>query len=199
MRVFILTLGTRGDFELFCTLAGRAARPCVLGASGFTRRLPRPPDWNDTDRRRYARRAGRSAALAGRKRRPPAPRPPMLPAGCAPQPQSAHAEIARMSASSDYFISNLKMVSARWRRAARCAVSYDPPCSRVWPAPAVQKRGGRILEIVAMSRHWSTSKGAGAPSSAPDSGPQRCASLTPPSRLVVFLDDRPPPVVMTLG
>ncbi len=38
MRIFILTLGTRGDFELFCTLGRdlrRRGHHVVLGTSGF--------------------------------------------------------------------------------------------------------------------------------------------------------------------
>jgi UDP:flavonoid glycosyltransferase YjiC (YdhE family) len=207
MRVFVLTLGTRGDFELFCTLGRelrRRGHHVVLGTSGFYAQATEAAglEWTliggGTQSELIA--VLRSLGESGDRLR----RVHLYASGWVrPQLHSARAQIARMSESSDYFISNLKMVLERDGAVLPGAfVSYDPPdavenLARFGSAD----RGGRILEIVAMSRglvdpeaRWGAEfRFTGFWVAA------LREAWTPPARLVAFLDDGPPPVVMTLG
>lgn len=207
MRVFILTLGTRGDFELFCTLGRELRRRhhhVVLGTSGFYARAAEAaglewiPVGDGTQSELVA--VLRSLGETGDRLR----RVHLYVSGwLRPQLQSAHAQIAQASEHSDYFISNLKLVRERGGEVLPGAfVSYDPPdaienLARFGSAT----QGGRILELVAMSRRLVDPEGRwGAEFRFTGfwAAPMR-DDWKPPSSLVAFLDSGPPPVVMTLG
>ncbi len=207
MRVFILTLGTRGDFELFCTLGRELRRRrhhVVLGTSGFYAQaaeaagLEWTPIGDGTQSELLA--VLRSLGESGDRLR----RVQLYVSGWVrPQLQSAHAQLTRESERSDYFISNLKMIVERGGEVLPGAfVSYDSPdavenLARFGSA----SRGGRIVELVAMSRRLVDPEGRwGAQFRFTGfwAAPMR-DDWKPPPGLVAFLDSGPPPVVMTLG
>ena len=158
MRVFILTLGTRGDFELFCTLgrelSGRGHH-VVIGTSAFYAQCVRAagleclPVGQGTHvelvgvLRSFASvddKVRRARVFAARWLRP--------------QLAAAAELISAAGSASDYFISNLKLTLQRGDDVLPGAfVSYDPPDSVENLAHYGSGRhGGRVLELVAMNR-----------------------------------------------
>jgi len=158
MRVFIVTLGTRGDFELFAALGRelrRRGHDVVLGAAPFQEAAARTGglDWvaigggerghmiellrslaPESDR---AERTRRFASLWLR-----------------PQLEAGRAQMAATAQRCDYFISNLKLAMARDGAVIPGAfVTYDPP--RAVSDLAMyggHRHAGRILELVALNR-----------------------------------------------
>lgn len=204
MRIFILTLGTRGDFEPFWAL-GRLMRQrghqVTIGTSAFHFQDDPSLNWvpvgagtksellgllrslTDLDDR------GQRAHAYGQK-------------WVIPQIASAKAQISAVASKNDYFINNLKFSLMQGKAVFPGAfVSYDPPPSlaaaRAWGS---YSHGGRTLELVAMNRalidpeaQWDAyfnftgfwhQTGGRSPASA---------------QLKSFLDQGGPPAVMTMG
>jgi sterol 3beta-glucosyltransferase len=158
MRVLIVTLGTRGDFELFAAL-GRELRSrghdVVLGAAPFHEEaaLAGGLGWvpigagdrgtmlalmrsleSETDRAQRTRRFASS--------------------WLGPQLQSGRARMAEAARHCEYFICNLKLAMARDGAVIPGAfVTYDPPHAAGDLARFGSRRhGGRILELIALNR-----------------------------------------------
>jgi UDP:flavonoid glycosyltransferase YjiC (YdhE family) len=207
MRVFMLALGTRGDFELFLTL-GRELRArgheVALGGSGFhvaaareaglgweqvgvgtreellsvLRSLSSCPD-----------RAQRTYAVYRRWLRP------QLAAGMG--------VITAAAAGTDYFISNLKLVLRRSGGVIPgAAVTYDPPAAVEDLAKyRTREHGGLILELVAMSKGLIDPEGRWG-DEYHFTGfwvDQRRPAASPPAELEAFVRGGLPPVVLTMG
>jgi UDP:flavonoid glycosyltransferase YjiC (YdhE family) len=207
MKVFILTLGTRGDLELFLGLGlelRRRGHEVVLGTSPFYARrvvdagIECVPMGDDSQERMLA--ALRSLAAvrdtAERTRQ-------YFQRWLQPQLAGSVGRITSTGAVSDYFISNLKMALRKDGGVMPGAfVTYDPPAKvgdleRYGSA----QHGGRIIEIVAMNRmlidpegawgeryrftgFWETAGGGG-------------FDLDP--ALAQFIGGGRPPVVFTMG
>lgn len=209
MRVFILTLGTRGDLELFLILArelrSRGHR-VVVGASAFysTRvrdagvELARIGEGTQAE---FVSILRSLSSIRDRRER-------VLEYGrrwARPQLSASMNQIKAVAAASDYFINNLKIVlKGRDRIVPGASVTYDPPrrvedlakYATQWP-----ESRGVILELVAMSKRLVD----------PDDlwgeqyrftgfwrGEER-PGWEPPADLRRFLDGGAPPVVITMG
>lgn len=207
MRALILTLGTRGDLELFLGLARelrRRGHDVVVATSGFhasrvsaagiecreigdssredildvLRPLSAVPDRTERTRLFYER-------------------------WLRPQLSRSIGCIGEESRKSDYFISNLKMMLRKDGAVLPgAAVTYDPPGDlRDLPRYRTHEHGNRILDLVALSRalvdpdgRWGeryrfTGFWEG----------ERPRTWEPPAELRSFLDNGPPPVVVTMG
>jgi UDP:flavonoid glycosyltransferase YjiC (YdhE family) len=206
MRVFILTLGTRGDFELFCTLgrelSGRGHH-VVIGTSGFYDQCVRAAGLEclPVGQGTHAELVGvlRSFASVDDKVR----RARVFAARwLRPQLAAAADLISAAGSASDYFISNLKLTLQRGDDVLPGAfVSYDPPDSVENLAHYGSGRhGGRILELVAMNRAL-VDPGRGWPGEFRFTGfwtPPKWEG-SPSAKLANFLGAGSPPVVMTMG
>jgi UDP:flavonoid glycosyltransferase YjiC (YdhE family) len=157
MRVFLLTLGTRGDFELFCTLGRelkRRAHHVVIGTSAFYAQAVRDAglDWvaigSGTQDELVA--VLHSLRDEDRSKRPRA----LAQRWLLPQLRSAGAQISDARNATDYFISNLKLALQRGGETLPGAfVSYDPPDAvEHLDRYGSRQHAGRVLELVAMNR-----------------------------------------------
>ncbi|HSC71495.1 MAG TPA: glycosyltransferase [Candidatus Methylomirabilis sp.] len=207
MHIFILTLGTRGDFELFLMLGRelrRRGHHVVMGTSEF-----------------YApgtREAGIEWARIGngsldemvsilRSLSPVQDRTQRTylyySRWLRPQLSISRNQITSIAAGADYFISNLKMVLQRGDRILPGAfVTYDPPGDITDLAKyGSQNHEGRILEVVAMNKKLADPQDLW--------GEQyhftgfwrdeQAAAWVAPLSLRAFLDAGPAPVVVTMG
>lgn len=206
MRFFILTLGTRGDLELFLNLArALAARghDVTIGSSPFyaesvTRSgIAFQPVGAGTHAEAIAAlaAAGKSDDLIERTRR-------FYEMWLRPQLNQAISVIGAVVASADAFISNLKLVLRRGEGVMPCvSVTYDPPLQ----VADLERYGAErpaVLDLVAMnqalvdprhewgSRYQFTGFWTRHDS---DAAPELSAELE------TFLAAGPPPVVATLG
>ncbi len=207
MRVFILTLGTRGDFELFRLLGAtlrRRGHRVVLGTSGFYAEATREAGLEfvqvgDGSRATLLSVLQSLAPIADLTRRTYAYYTDWL----RPQLAAGRAAITADGAAADYFVSNLKMVLERNGSVLPTAfVTYDPPASREDLARyGSQKYGGRVLEIVAMSRPLVDADGRWGDEYRFTGfwHPEPRATWRPPAPLATFLEAGPPPLVVTLG
>jgi hypothetical protein len=189
MRIFILALGTRGDFEPFWSLAQALqsrGHHVTVGTSGF--HIPPDPDlaWvqiGDGDKPSLL------AILRGLSAEPDPVQRVMHYAQrwVLPQLASGHAAMAAAAATSDYFISNLKLRMPQGEATLPGAfVSYEPPSDlaslQVWGSDA---DGGMTMELVALNHglfddrvpadagfhftgFWSPPRRAGPPPQPPD-------------------------------
>lgn len=203
MRVFIVALGTRGDFELFLTL-GRALRRrghCViLGSPAFyaTRAREGGVEWiqlGESTREEAVEVLRSLADVRDRVQRIHE----FYARWMRPQLSTAMPRIVSTAAGADYFTSNLKMAL----EPCPCArVTYDPPHAvEDFAKFEAERHGRRILDLVAMPRmlvdpearwpaaHQFTGFWQGDPR--PD--------WTPPAELLAFLERGAPPVVVTMG
>ncbi len=206
MRIFILTLGTRGDFELFRILGGalrRRGHAVVVGTSGFFAERVRAAGLGflqiGTGTQEEAVRLLRSLAPVrdgDQRTRLYAARwvRPQLAAGESP--------LKRGATGADYFISNLKLAMRRGREVMPGAfVTYDPPAAvEDLSKYGSAKYAGRILELVALSKplvdpddRW------GSDYHFTGFWCEAEAASPPPAALADFLADGQPPVVHTLG
>jgi hypothetical protein len=156
MRIFILTLGTRGDFEPFWALGrelGARGHSVTIGTSAFHVQNDPALTWlpigTGTMAELLALLKSMTAETDFERRVDTWGRQWVLPAL-----DSGKAEIGRVAAQSDYFISNLKFPLKRGDAIFPGAfVSYDPPPSlesaRSWGSVG---HGGATVEIVAMNR-----------------------------------------------
>jgi UDP:flavonoid glycosyltransferase YjiC (YdhE family) len=158
VRVFIVTLGTRGDIELFWAL-GRALRvrghDVVLGSSAFYAAQAREAQLEFVPIGGGGREEMLSAlrALAGVRDRAQRTRQ-FAAAWLRPQLDSGRAQMAATATGCDYFVSNLKLAMARGSEIIPGAfVTYDPPQAVAdLAAYGGARHGGRILELVAFSQ-----------------------------------------------
>lgn len=207
MRVFILTLGTRGDFELFLML-GRELRQrgheVILGTSVFYSAKTREAgiDWTPIGNGSQAEMVSVLQSLSpvwdGTKRTHL-----YYARWLRPQLTTARDRITTIAAGADYFISNLKMVLQRGDKILPGAfVTYDPPGDITDLAKyGSHKHEGMILEVVAMNKQLADPQDLW--------GEQyyftgfwrdeQAAAWGPPPTLRAFLDGGAPPVVVTMG
>jgi UDP:flavonoid glycosyltransferase YjiC (YdhE family) len=158
LRVFIVTLGTRGDFELFWAL-GRALRAgghdVVLGSSAFYADQSREAglDWVQIGAGRREEMLSALRALASVRDRAQRTRR-FASDWLRPQLESGKAQMAATAQGCDYFVSNLKLAMARGGEIIPGAfVTYDPPQALVdLAAYGSARHRGRTLELVAISR-----------------------------------------------
>jgi len=207
MEFFILTLGTRGDIELFLTLGRelrRRGHGVVLGTTGFyaTRvreaRIESAQVGNGTQAELIAVLRSLSSIRDTTERTYRYFR-----TWLEPQLSTGSSQVTALAGRADYFISNLKIVL---RRAGKtmpgAAVTYDPPGALDDLAKyRTQEHDGRILDLVAMNRRLIDPDGRWGEAyrfTGFWSEPEKSA-WTHPAGLEAFLDGGAPPVVITLG
>jgi UDP:flavonoid glycosyltransferase YjiC (YdhE family) len=158
MRVFLLTLGTRGDLELFLALGGelrRRGHTVVLGTSRFfadrveAAGLGFAPIGEGTHEQLLAL-LGSLVDVADPWQRVRL----IAQQWIQPQLASASAQIGRAGLMSDYFASNLKIALDRGGATLPGAlVTYDPPAALTdLDRYATGAQPGRLLDLVGMSR-----------------------------------------------
>jgi UDP:flavonoid glycosyltransferase YjiC (YdhE family) len=158
MRVFIVALGTRGDFGLFCALGrelGRRGHQVTLGSSAFYAEQARADglSWVQIGSGTREKMLAALRALGGV--RDPAQRTRQFAAAwLRDELDTGKAQLTATAQGCDYFISNLKLAMARGGRTIPGAfVTYDPPEAVADLAVYGSARhAGRILELVAMSQ-----------------------------------------------
>lgn len=158
MHVFILTIGTRGDFELFLILA-RALRNrdhrVVMGTSGFFSDQARAAGmkWVPIGNGSFEEITSVLKSLSSVENS--AERTLLFfKRWLQPQLSKSIHQITAIGARSDYFISNLKMMLQRGDEVVPgAAVTYDPPHAlEDLPKYGTQNHRGRILDLVAMNK-----------------------------------------------
>jgi len=207
MKVFILTLGTRGDVEAFlllgCELRRRGHR-VLIGASSFYSKqiLSSQLEWlqigyGSAEQMQAVLRA--ISALDDPKRRTEA----FIQRWVAPQLKESVRTIQLYAVNADYFISNLKMYIPRNGQVVPGAfVTYDVPETLDDLAKHdSQRHGGRIIELVAMNKRLIDARNIWNPACQftgfwLDSHP---AAWVPSDAILQFLSRGLPPVVITLG
>jgi UDP:flavonoid glycosyltransferase YjiC (YdhE family) len=207
MRIFILTIGSRGDFELFLMLA-RALRdrghPVTLGTPGFYADQVRQAGlhWVQIGN---STRAEMVAALQS-----VAPEADLVQRvrlyaqrWLEPQLRTSFMQIHALATGSDYFISNLKMSMQRQGQVMPGAlVTYDPPFAldslRQYGS---QQSNGLLLELVAMNRALVDPQGLWGKEFRFTGfwKDEHATGWSPPADLQTFLAAGPPPVVVTMG
>jgi UDP:flavonoid glycosyltransferase YjiC (YdhE family) len=207
MRVCIVAIGTRGDFELFLFL-GQELRArghqVVMGSSPFNERYVRASgiDWMPVGTGTHAE------ALAVLRGMGAIPDRSLrvweyVSRWIQPQINMALDQIQAAAEQSDYFINNLRKTLERGSDTIPGAfVIYDPPANiqrEAWLAG--QQAPGKVLELVALNKHLVD------PQDQWDSkycftgfwqAPQPTVP-EPSPELVAFLKAGAPPVVVTLG
>ena len=209
MQVFCLTLGTRGDVELFAALGSelrRRGHGVTFATSPFYRSrveaagLTFAAVGGGTQAELVALQRSLAAIPDDRARAQAYVARWLRPQVSASLPV-IHAGLAR----ADYVIDNLKNV---WMRAGRIVpganVTYEPPGSLdhlAKHAPRLARHGGALLELVALSerlvdpeRRWGPPYRFTGFWRAPWQG-----AWSPPAALERFLACGPPPVVVTMG
>jgi UDP:flavonoid glycosyltransferase YjiC (YdhE family) len=207
MRIFILTLGTRGDLELFVALGQelrRRGHEVTLGSSAFhaARACESGLDFVPVASGSQADLVRILQSLApitdGRQRTYH-----IYTQWLQPLLREAIPNVTALATESDYFLSNLKLVLRRGNAVLPgAAVTYDPPGDIADLARyGTQEHGGRILELIALNRPLIDPGGAWDPAykftgfwESADRPP-----WAPPRELAAFLEDGPPPVAITLG
>jgi UDP:flavonoid glycosyltransferase YjiC (YdhE family) len=209
MRVFVLALGTRGDFELFLRLGRQLSRrghEVVIGTSAFyatevhDARLQSAPIGQGTKEELVSvlhsvssirDKAQRTYQYCARWLRP--------------QLGSSNDQIRSLAARTDYFVSGLKLILRRANQVIpSAAVTYDLPgdIAELSKSPTRElHHDGPIVELVAMSKrlidpddqwgddyHFTGFWASG-----------EHASWEPRRDLLEFLERGPRPVVITLG
>lgn len=207
MHIFILTLGTRGDLELFLMLGrelGSRGHRVVLGTSEFYSARVREArvEWaqiGDGTQDQLVSILQSLSPIQDKTRRTYLYYQRWL----RPQLSMAMGHITSLGAGTDYFISNLKMVLRRGDKIIPgTSVTYDPPGAiEDLPKYGTQKHNGMILDLVAMNKtlvdpedRWGAQYRF--------TGFWRDEGRSPseqPAELVDFLDNGPPPVVITMG
>jgi UDP:flavonoid glycosyltransferase YjiC (YdhE family) len=209
VRVFLLVMGTRGDFEIFLPLAcalRERGHDVLLASSGFyaerAAELEVPFAAVGPGRREELVTLLRSLAdLPGHRERAEG----YFRRWVRPQLGASLPAIRSEVGRADYVIGNLRSV---WTRRGRIVpganVGYEPPASLESLAKHLPQRvadTGALLELVAMNRalvdperHWGERyrfTGFWRPAPAPP--------FVPPPALAGFLAAGPPPVVLTMG
>lgn len=207
MRIFILTLGTRGDFELFLMLGlelRRRGHHVVIGTSEFNAPRTREAgiEWARIGNSGQEEMISVLRSLACVQDR--AQRTYLYFARwLRPQLSLSKNQITSIAAGADYFISNLKMVLQCGDRILPGAfVTYDPPGDITDLAKyGSQEHAGMILEVVAMNKHLADPQDLwGEQYHFTGFWTDRLPVVwDPPPTLRAFLDGGPPPVVVTMG
>lgn len=209
MNVFILTLGTRGDLELFLSLGSelkRRGHGVVLGSSPFNEARTRAAgiEWQCVGDSTLAQVQDTLRSLASVDDKATRTRL-YYKRWLQPELTNHSARIAALAARCDVFISNLKLRLERAGRAMPTVfVDYDVPASPTDPArfgTSSKAHRRSTLDLVAMNRalidphdewppqfeftgFWHALPGA---------------AWKPPCDLLEFMDAGPPPVVLTMG
>lgn len=206
MRILVLTLGTRGDFELFAllarTLAARGHSVCV-GASHFQAEALRQAglrhlaigDGTQAELLAVMRAMGATADRVERTRE-------FASRWLQPQLAQGQAALTREGAQADYFVSNLKLALARGGRVIPSAfVTYDPPLAlEDLDRYGSSRHGNRILELVALPRPLADPSGEWGERYRFTGFWRDGASVSAPTaELRRFVEAGPPPVVLALG
>ncbi len=207
MRIFILTLGSRGDFELFLMLARELrdrGHAVTLGTPGFyddrVRQvgLPWVPIGNSTRAEMIAalQSVAPEADLVRRVRL-------YYQRWLEPQLRISFTQIYALATGADYFISNLRMSMPRRGQVMPGAlVTYDPPFTLdSLGKSGAQQSNGLLLELVAMNQALADPQGLWGKAFRftgfwKDEHP---AAWSPPADLQAFMAAGPPPVVVTMG
>jgi UDP:flavonoid glycosyltransferase YjiC (YdhE family) len=207
MHVFILTIGTRGDFELFLILA-RALRNrghrVVMGTSGFFSEQARAAgmEWVPIGNGSFEEITAVLKSLSSVENS--AERTLLFfKRWLQPQLSKSMHQITAVGEGSDYFISNLKMMLQRGDEVVPgAAVTYDPPHAlEDLPKYGTQNHRSRILDLVAMNKDLM------------DPGSiwgeryhftgfwykQDQSDWRPSEVLSEFMRSGPPPIVITMG
>jgi sterol 3beta-glucosyltransferase len=207
MRVFVLTLGTRGDLEIFLALARALARrghAVELACSGFHRERVAEAGIDcvplgDAGPERLASllRSFESEPDGLRRTRR------FYDEWLAPELAAAQQVIGRRAGAADYFVSNLKLVARRGESALPGAlVTYDPPLSTDdLPRYAAAACPGAVLDLVALPRELVDPDGRFGPGFRFTGfwrEETRFARALAPA-LEAFLGEGEPPVAITLG
>lgn len=206
MRVFIVTLGTRGDFELFAAL-GRELRgrgyEVVLGAAPFYEAAARAGglDWAPIGAGDQPTMLALLRSLASEP--DPAQRTRRFASSwLRPQLEAGRARMAATAQHCDYFISNLKLAMARGETVIPGAfVTYDPPHALSDLARyGGHRHGGRILELIALNKGLVDPQGAwGAEYRFTGFWHARPAAVAAPSPSLEAFITGDAPVVLTMG
>ncbi len=207
MKVFILTLGTRGDLETFLILGRelrRRGHRVLIGTSSFysERIAASRLEWlqigNGTAEQMQA--VLRSMAVLDHPKRRTET---FIQQWVAPQLRQSIRTIQLYAVNADYFISNLKMHVPRNTEVVPGAfVTYDVPESLQDLAKhGSQRHGGRIIDLVAMSKPLIDRSNAWDVSYQFTGFWLDDQPLTwiPSEPLLRFLSEGSPPVVFTLG
>ena len=207
MHIFILTLGTRGDFELFLTL-GRSLRKrghhVVLGTSEFYAAKTQEAgiEWAPMGKGSWDETVALLRSLAAVHNRTKRTHL-FFKQWLQPQLSASMNRITSIGAGTDYFISNLKMMLQREEGIIPgAAVTYDPPGAiEDLSKYGTQNHNGLILDLVAMTKTlldpsdlWGAQyqfTGFWHPAQQQD--------WNPPDELVDYLNRGVPPVVVTMG
>lgn len=207
MQIFILTLGTRGDVELFLILGRelrRRGHMVVMGTSRFhaarvwDAQLECVPMGNETQDEVVTILQSLSS-VPDKNRRTYL----LYQRWLQPLLAESKQQITTTAGGADYFISNLKMVLRRQGAIVPgAAVTYDPPgdlsdLSRY----GTQEHHGRILDLVAMNRRLIDPDGRW------DEAyrftgfwkEELAAPWNPSPELVAFLEQGTVPLVITMG
>jgi UDP:flavonoid glycosyltransferase YjiC (YdhE family) len=206
MRVFILTLGTRGDFEPFWALGRelhRRGHAVTIGTSPFYAQPGLDPDlaWVPIGSGTHSELIAVLASL-GEIQDVAKRAHAFLDRWLRPQLTAGASQISLTGTASNYVICNLKVpLRRRGSIMPGAFVSYDPPDAVAKLAPSGSStQGERMLDLVAMNRalidplgkwgdeyhftgFWTPPHQAAAPSAA----------------LSRFIESGPAPVVMTTG
>ena len=205
MRVFVLTLGTRGDFELFLAL-GRAlvrdGHEVVLGSSPCFAERARlgglePAPLGSGQQHEMVSILRSLAELPDPVERTRAYAVRWL----RPQLAEARGAIAAHAGRADYFVSNLKMAMRRGDTVIPGAsVSYDPPRTlddlARYPGRAHPRE---ILELVALSRPLLDAEGRWGPEFHFTGFWHESGPAAPDAALREFVEGGRAPVVLTMG
>jgi UDP:flavonoid glycosyltransferase YjiC (YdhE family) len=206
MRVFVLTIGTRGDFELFLTLAAalrRHGHTVVVGTSPFYCARVRdaglawaPVGHGTRDEMLAVLRS--LAPLRGNDRTEQ-----FNVRWVKEQMRSGMPLILHTANAAEYFVSNVKMVLSRDDVVIPGAtVTYDPPGSfQSFEKSLSPERQGRTMDLVAMpqaladpERRWPAwVRFTGFWMSDP------ATAAAPSPALAAFVERGSPPIVVTLG
>jgi len=207
MKVFILTLGTRGDVELFITLGRelhRRGHRVMIGTSPFY-----------AGRIRSAGLEHLNVGLGTRERMtgvlrslsaiddPKARTLEFVHKWVIPQLKEGMRSIHLYAASADYFISNLKLdIPSVTRKVPTAFVTYDLPADIQDLVRSVPPDGSqRILDLVAMNKKLVDPEQRWGPH-LQFTGfwlPPCPCSYVPPQDMTRFLATGAPPIVITLG
>jgi UDP:flavonoid glycosyltransferase YjiC (YdhE family) len=207
MHVFIVTIGTRGDLELFLML-GRALRrrrhQVVLGTSPFYLHWVRQAGLDgiplgDGTLEQLLKLLYALVTVGDRTQRTLA----FYKFWVQAQVAQAMPQITTIGAGTDYFVSNLKMMLRRQGQVVPgAAVTYDLPAS---PGELEEYRtgeqGGRIIDLVALNKQLADPE---------DSWglryhftgfwqPEQTPARPLPAELEAFAAQGSPPVVLTMG
>jgi UDP:flavonoid glycosyltransferase YjiC (YdhE family) len=207
MHVFIVTIGTRGDLELFLMLGRELRRrrhQVVVGTSPFYLHWVRQAGLDsvslgDGTLEQLLKLLYAMAAVGDRTQRTLA----FYKFWVQAQVGQAMPQITTIGAGTDYFISNLKMMLRRQGQVVPgAAVTYDPPAN---PSELDDYRtgeqGGRILDLVALNKQLADPEDSwGAQYRFTGFWqPEPTATRAPAPGLEAFLAEEAPPVVLAMG